>query len=274
MTTESELVFDTNGLLERIDQALIAGGADPQNPALEKIGQIDEIHIRGPFITAELIPLLNVQPGSRVLDVGSGIGGPARHIAIETGATVLGVDQKAGAVDVARTLTERMGMSGKVSFVYSEIENLDPSHRDFDAAIAIHVGMNIADKSGFYSAIHDRIRPGATLIIYDILASGNGSPITYPSPWAVDESQSFLSTPDQMTNFLKNAGFSDIVYADDTQASIDFMNGVMKRAQEEGPNPLSLGAVFGPVFREMMQSQGANFKTGAIKIGQFSCVRP
>ena len=47
----------------------------------EALAPIDHFHGRGVLATGELVALLKPQPGEHLLDIGSGIGGPARWIA-------------------------------------------------------------------------------------------------------------------------------------------------------------------------------------------------
>ena len=66
--------------------------------------------------TAELAKLAGITADMSVLDVGSGVGGPARFLAATYGCRVTGVDLSEPFVDAARYLTERTGLSGEVSF--------------------------------------------------------------------------------------------------------------------------------------------------------------
>ena len=273
MTDAATRNYDTEGLFEKIEAGLTAIGGDPLHPTIEQLAMVDETHVRGPLATAELIPLMNVGKGDKVLDIGSGIGGSARNLASKTGATVVGVDISTGFCDVATTLTQRMGMSDNVSFINCAVEELDQKHGLFDAAWTIHVAMNVSNKPTFYKAIFDRLRSGATFVIYDVLA-GNGTEVIYPAPWAIVAEESFLSTSDEMQTLLKEAGFRKIQFTDDTQNSVAFLMVGLKKVQTEGPHPLGIQLALGPRFKDMLMGLGENFKSGAIQIGRFVCVKP
>ena len=79
-------------------------------------GALDQFHTRGLAATAELAELAGITADMSVLDVGSGVGGPARFLAATYGCHVTGVDLSEPFVDAARYLTERTGQSGQVSF--------------------------------------------------------------------------------------------------------------------------------------------------------------
>src|SRR5690606_33691687 len=105
---------------------------------------VDEFHIGGAEATAALLDQLDIGPDTRVLDIGSGIGGPARTIAERTGARVTGVDLTPDFVETARSLTETVGLSA--DFVVGSALDLPFADAAFDLATLIHVGMNIPDK--------------------------------------------------------------------------------------------------------------------------------
>lgn len=56
------------------------------------LAPVDEFHIRGRSATMEIAEALRLTPDSHVLDLGSGLGGPARTLAELTGCTVTGID--------------------------------------------------------------------------------------------------------------------------------------------------------------------------------------
>ena len=79
--TTIETHYAAPGLLPRITQGLAALGLTPGSVRLDDLATLDEFHMRGAAATAELIELLGVDPSAHVLDVGSGLGGPARRLA-------------------------------------------------------------------------------------------------------------------------------------------------------------------------------------------------
>ena len=68
---------------------------------------------------------LNLGPGSTLLDVGSGIGGPARYLAATTGCRAIGVELQAELCDAATELTARVpGLSDRVQFINGDASQL------------------------------------------------------------------------------------------------------------------------------------------------------
>src|SRR5579871_5613881 len=108
--------YRATGLTGRLQAALSVFGPDNRRLTSEQLAPLDQFHTRGLAATAELARLAGVAAGDAVLDVGSGIGGPARFLAAAHGCRVTGVDLSEPFVDAARYLAERTGQGGQVSF--------------------------------------------------------------------------------------------------------------------------------------------------------------
>ena len=141
--------YRATGLTERLKTALAALGPEDQQLTPQQLAALDQFHTRGLAATAELGKLAGVTAGMSVLDVGSGVGGPARFLAATCGCQVTGVDLSEPFVDAARYLTERTGQSGQVSFETASALELPFESGRFDVVLLQHVAMNIADRTSF-----------------------------------------------------------------------------------------------------------------------------
>ena len=108
--------YRATGLAERLKTALMAFGPEDQRLTPQQLGALDHFHTRGLAATAELGKLAGITADATVLDVGSGVGGPARFLAATHGCRVTGVDLSEPFVDAARYLTERTRQSGQGKF--------------------------------------------------------------------------------------------------------------------------------------------------------------
>src|ERR1700726_3135544 len=142
--------YRATGLTERLKAALAALGPEDQQLTPQQLGALDQFHTRGLAATAELAKLAGITADMSVLDVGSGVGGPARFLAATYGCRVTGVDLSEPFVDAARYLTERTGLSDKVSFEAGSALELPFGASRFDAALLQHVAMNIEDRARLY----------------------------------------------------------------------------------------------------------------------------
>jgi sarcosine/dimethylglycine N-methyltransferase len=139
--------YRTTGLTERLKTALMALGPEDQQFTPQQLGALDQFHTRGLAATAELAKLAGIAADAAVLDVGSGVGGPARFLAATYGCRVTGVDLSEPFVDAARYLTERTRQSGQVSFQTASALELPFDDGRFDAVLLQHVAMNVSDRA-------------------------------------------------------------------------------------------------------------------------------
>lgn len=163
----------------------------------------DHMHIGGKKATAQFAEKMNFKAGERVLDIGCGLGGPARFIAQEYGVSVTGMDLSPDNIAAAKALST--GLS--ITFDVGDGLGLPYEDQSFDVALTMHVGMNVPDKAGFYREIARILKPGGRLGVYDVMKTGSES-LTYPLPWAEDAQTSFLEPADSVMEHLKAAGFS------------------------------------------------------------------
>jgi SAM-dependent methyltransferase len=200
--------YYTRGTVDAsIREALIAAGKDPERLTIEDLAPMDEFHVGGREATQELGSQMDLRVGLRVLDVGCGIGGPARFFAATYGCTVTGIDLTEEYVRVAHGLTDRVGLSERVRFCCASATALPFATGSFDRAYMIHVGMNIADKAGLFAEVRRILKPGGLFAIYDVVRDGSGE-VTFPVPWASSQAISFLAPLSVYRESLAAAGFT------------------------------------------------------------------
>lgn len=232
-------------LLRRLSAALVQDGVDPRHPDIESLAPYDQFHGRGLEATVEIANQLHVAADDRILDIGSGIGGPARYFAHRFGCDVTGIDLTAEFCDVASHLTRLLGLAQRVRFVLGDAVRMPFANDSFDGAYSMNVSMNIADKAGFYREIHRVLRPDGWLLLSEI-AKGAGGDAEYPTPWADSARTSFLSTPEETRHGLVEAGIDVVRVHSTREAALAF--GARSRAmvdRGEKPPHRAVGLVHG-----------------------------
>jgi ubiquinone/menaquinone biosynthesis C-methylase UbiE len=211
MNTDHEVSshYSRGDLLSRLNAALREDGVDPDHPSIEELAPYDQFHGRGLEATVGLAGLMRAGPADHVLDIGSGIGGPARYFASRFGCRVTGIDLTPEFCDVARHLTHQLKLGDRVAFEVGDALRMPFPESSFDGAYSMNVSMNIADKGGFYREIHRVLKPGAWLVLSEV-AKGEGRDPDYPTPWAGSARTSFLSTPEETRRCMLEAGFDVI----------------------------------------------------------------
>lgn len=252
--------------------ALEDAGADLQQLSLEALAPIDEFHIRGRAATLELAQAAGLRSTMRVLDIGSGIGGTSRCLAKEFGCRVTGIDLTDEYCQVASMLTARVGLDALVDYRQGDATNLPFADNEFDVVWSEHAAMNIPDKRRLYGEMHRVLKPGGTLAIYDVLAGPSG-PVLFPVPWARTPDTSFLVSPEELRELLRDSGFTVADWKDTTAEAREWFVKLAERIRREGFPALGFHLLMGHDFRAMAQNQGRNLEEGRISLGQIVSVK-
>jgi SAM-dependent methyltransferase len=243
--------YRATGLTGRLKTVLAALGPEDQLLTPQQLGALDQFHTRGLAATADLAQLADITAGMSVLDVGSGIGGPARFLAATRSCLVTGVDLSEPFVDAARYLSERTRQSGQVSFQAASALELPFDDGRFDIVLLQHVAMNISDRARLYREIRRVLKQGGRFATFDVVL-GAGEP-RYPLPWARTPATSFLLTAEATRAAIEAAGFSMLAWQDDTEVAKAWF--AQLRASGPPPSP-NLGVVMGPDFAELAANLG------------------
>jgi ubiquinone/menaquinone biosynthesis C-methylase UbiE len=260
MNTDREVSTHYSGgnLLSRSNAALAEDGIDPDHPSMEALAPYDQFHGRGLEATVEVANLARAAASDHILDIGSGIGGPARYFANRLGCRVTGIDRTPEFCDVARHLTQLLDLEDRITFDVGDALAMPIADGSFDGAYSMNVSMNIADKSAFYREIRRVLKPGGWLALSEI-AKGEGVELDYPTPWARSASTSFLSTQEETRRDLLGVGFDVIRLHSTLKETLAF--GARARAiVERGEKPPSRAAML--MDREIATQAMANVSRG------------
>lgn len=258
--------YGTDDLLGRILAALEAGGKPSEGLTCRDLAPVDQFHTRGLAATRELAGLAAPAPGTRVLDVGSGLGGPARLLAAEYECDVTGIDLMPGFCAVATELSRRSGLAGRTRFEAGDALHMPFADGSFDLVWTFQVQMNIADKARFYGEIARVLRAGGRLAFQDILA-GNGAPLDYPVPWASDASHSHLVEPGSLRALLPSVGLEERVWRDVSAETLAWLDA--HRLDPDRPlPPLNMRLVMGDGFHDKRRNTDQALRDGRIVIVQ------
>lgn len=256
--------YTKGDLFSRLQAALKEDGADPERPTMAALAPYDQFHGRGLEVTEEIAATLSLSPDDHLLDIGSGLGGPARFMAERFGCRVTGIDLTEEFCAVARRLTELLGLQSLVEIRQGDALAMPFADASFDGAYSMNVSMNIADKSAFYGEIHRVLKPGGWLLLSEV-AQGPGGEPDYPTPWAATASASFLATPEQTEQGLKASGFEKIAMRDTREQALAF-NARSRELVERGEKPPHRAVQFihGEAARVMAANTTRGFAASAI----------
>lgn len=253
--------------------ALAKAGKSLDALTVEDLAPVDHYHARGFPATVELADRLPIRPGDHILDIGCGVGGPARYIAQRFGCRVSGLDITEPYVQAANKLTALLRMEGQVQVLLGDGQKLPYGDACFDGAYALHVTMNVADRPRFFAEAWRVLRPGAFFALTEHGLGPEGSP-HHPVPWSEDGSGAYLVTPQQTQALLQGAGFTGIEVE---EAGAKYLAGYKRAVQlaERGQlPPLGVHLLMGENAVLKMSNAARNIEEGRTRPIEVICRKP
>jgi SAM-dependent methyltransferase len=205
-----------------------------------------------------------------VLDVGCGLGGAARYLALEYGCRATGIDLTDAYVHVAAELARLVGLERSVAFTQGSAVALPFADAAFDVVWTEHVQMNIADKPAFYRELARVLTPGGCLVFHDVF-QGEGGPPHFPVPWADDGSISFLVDAAAARAAIEAAGLEISRWDDVTQRSLDWIADASAKRKVGARPLLGLRLLMGDNAAAKSQNNVANLREHRVVVVQARC---
>ncbi|MBI5705487.1 MAG: class I SAM-dependent methyltransferase [Armatimonadetes bacterium] len=256
--------YERPALLPAIVEALRQEGKDPLSFRASDLAPVDQLHIGGKPEALELIERSGVEPGMRVLDVGCGLGGPARLLA-EHGASVVAIDFTGSYAMACAELCARSGLGDRVKVLRGDGTHLPFDRQSFDGVWMQHVNMNIRDKGALLREIRRVLRPGGTLAYHEVFR-GHGGPVAYPVPWSQDGRSSTVSPYQDWASEIEKAGLLRTAYEDRTAFSLQWLVQLLEKQRASPPRPLGLSLLFGDLAPQMMSNLMRNLAERRIQV--------
>ena len=253
-------IVDKDDLLAKIDRMIDAMGEGPLTA--DRLAGLDQFHFGGLAATAAFARRIGIVAGSRVLDAGSGLGGPSRYLAETFECEVVGVDLAPHYVAIAELLSKRAGLADRVTYRVGDLARLAFGDATFDVIWTQHVVMNIRDRAGLYREFRRVLKPGGTFAFYDVLAGNGTEAPLYPAPWAGTAAISTLLNEAETRAVLSAAGFEIASWEDVTNEAFGWM-GAQRQAIPLAVGP---GLVVGPRMADMVVNFGRNLKEGRTRL--------
>lgn len=261
----------TGELSAQIVGRLEESGKDVQRLTTRDLAQVDEFHLRGRHAILELGEKMQINSRSKVLDIGSGLGGPARTLAHHYRCKVTGVEVMPDFCEAAREMSGWVRLDELVHFTHADALDLPFEDASFDAAMSIQATMTIAAKDKLYAEAKRVLKEGAIFAVYDIV-KGEGGAVRFPVPWARTPDISHLATPDKMKDLLRGAGFRIKEIKDSTADSQKWFEETrLKNGEPAGRTSKSFHALIGKDFPGATQNQLINLGERRIRTVTYVC---
>jgi SAM-dependent methyltransferase len=272
-TTAIAAHWATDDVYASIVAALGKMGKPLDALTVEDLAPVDHFHARGCAGTVELADRLPVQSGQHLVDIGCGLGGPARYLARRFQCTVSGIDITEPFVVAANKLTALLRMEGQVRIELGDGQRLPYADAMFDGGYTDHVTMNVADRPKFFAEAFRVLKPGAFFAMTEHCLGPTGNP-HHPVPWSDDGSGAYLVTPAETRSLLQQAGFEDIVVEDTGPKYLAGYKAAVARAEKGALPPLGLHLLMGDSTIDKIRNAGRNIEEGRTHPIQVICRKP
>lgn len=253
-----------------IVSALKKASKSLESLTMEDLAPVDHYHARGFPATVELADRLPIKAGQHIVDIGCGLGGPARYIAKRFQCKVSGIDITEPFVEAANKLTGLLRMEGQVTIEHGDGQHLPYADTCFDGAYTQHVTMNVADRPRFFAEAYRVLKPGAFFALTEHGLGPTGNP-HYPLPWSADGSGAYLVTPSETRGFLEAAGFEDIVVEDTGAKYVATYRTVIEKAEKGILPPLGTHIFAGATALQKARNAARNIEEGRTHPIQLIC---
>ncbi len=161
--------YDTHPINEQqILEKLTGDGHDPNTLTEAVLQDYDQDHYGGISSTERLADDAEIEQSHHVLDVCSGMGGPARYLAFHRGCRVTGLDLTESRIEGARNLTSLAGLDHLVDYHLGDAQAMPFEDDSFDVAISQEALLHVPDKAAMIAECARVLKPGGVLAFTDL----------------------------------------------------------------------------------------------------------
>lgn len=253
--------YERGDIAAAILEALRAAGKDLAALIPDDLAPYTYLQQFGKAGTLALAQFAGIQAGERVLDVGSGLGGPARTLAAALGCDVTGLDLTPSSCEAATTLTARAGLGHRVRFQTGNALAMPFTDGAFDVVWTEQFAMHVADKERLYREVHRVLRPGGRLVLREFFA-GPVAPLHYPVPWDRDGTISHLWPAERVWALLGEIGFRECAVRDLTREAL------ARHQQAPPPEQGAARLLFGDALGPSLATLARNYAEGRLLLIQ------
>jgi sarcosine/dimethylglycine N-methyltransferase len=246
--------------LSAVLDALRESGRDAERIEIDDLAGIDEFHALGRPATMALAELAGIGAGVDVIDVGAGLGGPARFLAARFGARVTAVEPTARFRTACAELNRRAGLDDAIQTVDGTATRLPVSDGSMDVAWMQAVAISVADKRAMADELRRVLRPGGRVAFFDSFARARDD-LHYPLPWADGPEASFVVSADELRSVFEAAGFEPVVWNEQEGALAEI--GQRQFTPTVDPARVGLDRLM-PDFERRMGNVGRNIGEGRL----------
>ncbi|MBL4788013.1 MAG: class I SAM-dependent methyltransferase [Kordiimonadaceae bacterium] len=188
----------------------------------------------GPDYIISLSKLLALSPEMSMLQIGAGLGGPARVLVDRFGVWITGYEQSQALVDKGRKLSKMAGLEKKAVLETYEIEGFEGFSRKYDRAISKEALFTIQDKNAMVAHIEDKLKPGGLFLMTEYVIGSDAviGKASYKEWVAGERHKPYAVLSDDLVDILKNNRMQVRVSEDVSRQYVEMINKAWAGADE------------------------------------------
>ncbi len=238
------------------------------------IAAVDQFHIGGLKATKDMLALANFSANDKILDIGCGIGGPARNIAKNCDTHVIGLDLSFDYCQAAHLISTQLNMSKQTQFVQANAIHLPFADNSFSGIWTQHVTMNIEDKHQLFKEFSRLLKPSGKLVMYEVSGQDNVTkPIKYPLPWSVDGRYSFIQDSQSYRSQIEDLEMHIDHFENVTAAALNSVTRLLSMLQQNKLQKPNLSILLGDNYQAMMINLAQSLKDQSLYVYQIVALK-
>lgn len=180
--------------------------------------------------TEEIVAMLSLKPGLKVLDVGCGIGGSGFYMVKNFNVQVLGVDLSTNMIQIGKQRAIEF-KDDKVEFVVQDVTSAEYEPESFDVIYSRDTILHIEDKKSLFANFLKWLKPGGEVLISDYCKGPQE--LSDVMKAYIAKRQYHLLSPEEYGKLLEEVGFSDVKAKDNTARFIEILKAERERFDKE-----------------------------------------
>lgn len=250
--------LQTDDILTRLSTAY------PEGPNTYQLAPIDQLHIGGIKASKKLSKRVADLNASKVLDVGSGLGGLLRVCQQQHDAFYVSLD----ITHELSQINQKLNLLSKNNscIITGNGQQLPFSDHSFDVIIMQHSLLNMPDKISALKECKRVLSPNGHLILHEVIKGDNHEDMQFPVPWARHPELSHLIDEEELTTLIKAATMSLQSIEDWTTEALTWRTRQTSKQETPQAPVVSPNMILGPEFALMGKNVQSNLQCSAIRI--------
>ncbi|WP_292953695.1 MULTISPECIES: class I SAM-dependent methyltransferase [unclassified Neptuniibacter] len=263
-----EQALDAKLIIESLQKAY------PQGPDIYQLAPIDQLHIGGIKASLKLLDRIQHLNASRILDIGSGLGGLMRLLQSNlTGPkhsqplNIIGVDICHPFNQINRKISS-ICKQKPPSLITADAHHLPFMESQFDLIIFQHSLLNIPDDSGVLKECWRLLKPSGHILLHEVIEGTQPEMMLYPVPWARDAQHSHLINEQHLRDLLKQSRFQLSSFDNWSAQALEWRTrqSVKEQTTSQNTPPVSPAMILGPEFKLMGHNLMKNLQNNAAEV--------